>query len=689
MNLKHLLVAILACFIILLSLRLPVSSASEAQPKRPNILFIAIDDSNTMIGSYGGQAYTPNIDRLADEGMLFSNNYIAAPACNPSRISLLTGLRPSSTGVTSLGDLHADWRDYLADPQGPAYQNYGEGIGEIDSLFDHFRKNGYYVASAGKTYHDHAQLYDEKWDKLRTWQFWPGIGWPMNLPLHGLEDYYSSVTADWGAIENARDPHHSGEFYDETILPDYNNTQDALSILDSVPDDQPFFVGVGFILPHLPFYVPQRMLDMYPPETIQLPAVIPNDLEDIPPAAYGLVSQGGNFYDQTYIFDNDHEWRNVMRHYLASISYVDEQVGKVVDRLEALNLDEDTLIVFWGDHGFHLGGKSHLQKHTLWQEASASPLIIKVPGVTAPGSSTDAVVNAVDIFPTLVELAGLHMPSDFHRDGRSIVPLIEDTQTFWPWPATTYLGKWNQPDIERAAIRTRGWSYIRYDLSDTGPNLEEELYFRIVDPHEWYNLLSTKNGDPTQYHGVRYHLESILQGQSLSDGPPQAETSQQSAAAGFISALNLSGRDPNNDYLVFTIESLPANGRLYRSRDGLTVEEPITEQGTALVNIPGWSASVMYQPDANALSDMFSFSVSDGISTSRGRIDIKVVETPRYQAYLPLLGNFLVLVYSVVGLQTCARSRNEEVVKPVIVIDDTIELVNRGDGRSRILALGQ
>lgn len=189
----------LLAFLLALALYLNLSaspSIAVESPENPNILFISIDDLNTVPGVYGGQAQTPNIDRLAHEGMLFTNAHVAAPVCNPSRIALFTGLRPSSTGITNLGPAHRDWRTYLNHPDGPAYQHYGEGIGEIKTIFQHLQDNGYYTASAGKTFHDHEQLRDEPWDDLRMWNFWPGIGWPANLPLHGMSEYYDNATLD-------------------------------------------------------------------------------------------------------------------------------------------------------------------------------------------------------------------------------------------------------------------------------------------------------------------------------------------------------------------------------------------------------------------------------------------------------------------------------------------------------------
>ena len=190
-------------------------------------------------------------------------------------------------------------------------------------------------------------------------------------------------------------------------------------------------------------------------------------------------------------------------HYLAGISYVDQQIGRLLQILEDQGHLDDTIIILWSDHGYHLGEKAHLRKHTLWDVATRSPLIIKAPGLTQPGSSTDAVVNGIDLFPTIVDLAGLDMPTDFHRDGRSLMPLLKDPQAYWPWPSITTLGHWGQPTAEQSALRTRDWHYIRYNLFDNGPDRREELYHLAQDPHEWTNLLSPQNGDPAAYEPIR------------------------------------------------------------------------------------------------------------------------------------------------------------------------------------------
>lgn len=630
-----------------LTFALPTQAAgpapTEGRPRpvatRPNVLFVFFDDLLPTFGAYGGQAITPNLDRLASEGMRFNNAEANAVSCNPSRISMLLSLRPSSTGITSLSPEHIDWRTYLANPSSTGYQHFGPGISQIKTLFQHFRDQGYYVANAGKSFHSNEQLVAEPWDRLELWNFWPGIGWPKNTPLSGLNDYYSKTTidADWGAIESAQNPNPGQPYYSELTLPDFETANNGISILNNVPTDRPFFVAVGFVLPHLPWYVPQRLLDRYPVDAVQTPPVIADDLADIPPEGVSLVWQDGNFWDQKYIFDHPAEWKRAIAHSLAGTTYADEQLGRLLAVLDQKGLADNTIVVIWGDHGFHLGQKQHLQKHTLWEISTRVPLIIKAPGVATPGSTTNAVVNSIDIFPTLVELAGLSMPTDFHRDGRSLAPLLADPAAYWPWPGTTALGRYNAGTVDRASLRTRGWSYIRYNLTQPAANPQEELYFRANDPNEWRNLLSPLNGNPASYRGVRLHLESILKGQMLPDAPPTAASPTVTAWQGLSTGIQLSGDDPNQDYLAFRLTSLPSHGQLFYSPDGVRPGPEITQPGPLIPASAGWTAYVLYRPDAGAHTDGFSFSVSDGISAVAGTVSITVQPATLHHLAFPLV----------------------------------------------------
>lgn len=632
-SLRWMFLAALGTFLLLMLSSEKAPPAQATSPRSPNILFIAVDDLSTVIGAYGGQAHTPHMDQLAAKGTTFDHGYVTAVSCNPSRISMLTGLRPASTGITSLAEVHTRWREFLSNPNSPGYQNYGPGISQIKTLFEHFKDHGYFVANAGKVFHNNEQLNEEWWDVRYYWDFWPGIGWPRNMPLNGMNEYFQATGADWGVIEKAEKP--EGGYFSEADLPDHRITADALQIIDVLPEDRPFFLGIGYLLPHLPWYVPQRMIEQYPSESIQLPEVLADDLMDLPPQALWLVWQDGEYYDQRYVFSNERKWKEVIAYYLAGISYVDEQIGILLDALDQRGLLENTIIVLWGDHGYQLGQKQHLQKHTLWEEVDRMPLIILAPGIGQPGQHIEPVISSVDIYPTLVDLAGLPMPEDFPRDGRSMVPLMKDPDTFWPWPAITSLGRWAQSKVDRATIRTPGWRYINYDLDGSSNLPHEELYFHPTDPHEWWNLLSPHNGDPNSYHGVSSFLESMLRAQNGPDQPPTTHDVDVLAFAGRPLSLRLMGDDPNLDYVTFTIESLPAHGRLSTSLTGATELEPITHPGVQLPMHQGWSAWVIYHPDSDSRVDGFEFSVSDGRRKAFGSVHITIDTGPIYELKLP------------------------------------------------------
>lgn len=608
------------------------TTGAETPP--PNILFIAIDDLDTSIGAYGGQAQTPVIDGLAAAGVRFDAAYTDAVLCNPSRTSLVTGLRPTSTGIFDNTDAQKAWREFMETPGSVAYNNYGPGIGEITTLFQHFRANGYYVANSGKTFHNNQQQAEEQWDRNFSWPSWNSNGWPANAPLHGMDAYYDATISDWGAVEDGLRPAGMGQYFTEFDIPEYRIANNAITILNELPDDQPFLVSVGFVLPHNPRYVPRRLLDLYPPSDIVLPATLANDLDDVPPTPIQLISQGGAWYDQTYIFDDPDQWRGMLAAYYASATYVDEQIGRILTVLADRGLADDTIVVVWSDHGYHLGQKQHLQKNTLWRESARVPLIIYEPGQEA-GYGVTAPVNSIDLFPTFAELAGLSMPDDFPRDGRSLVPLLRDPQAPWPWPGTTFLAHYGEGTVSRAALRTPEWAYLRYGLDIDGPDMEEELYDYGSDPLEWTNLLSPLNGDPAAYGAIRDELEIVLQGQRLPDQPPVAQPMTVTAPLFVPYPIALAGADGNNDPLVFRITRLPERGRLFQSNDGVTPGAVIDSADTLVQHDWIDPAYVLYLSD-RYLHDSFEYSVTDGRRTASAQVTL-VNPHPLGIQFMPVL----------------------------------------------------
>jgi arylsulfatase A-like enzyme len=427
-------VVILACFLC------GTANAAEA---RPNVLFIAVDDLNDWIGCLGGhpQARTPNIDRLAARGTLFTNAHCQAPLCNPSRSSLLTGLRPSSTGICGLSP----------------------GIREVERTREHitlpqtFTAAGYHSFTCGKIYHDGSVKGDDRTAEFNTWGPAPGIGKPKT-PF--VQTPAKHPAMDWGVFPE-RDEDGG----------DYQIATAAIEALKAAPADKPFFVACGFRLPHVPCYAPQKYFDLYPAATTELPPVRDDDRADTPRFSWYLHWRLPE-PRLKYLKEND-QWLPLVRAYLASTSYMDAQVGRVLDALDATGRAGETIVVLWSDHGWHLGEKQITGKNTLWQRPTHVPLVFAGPGVTK-GQKCGRPAELLDIFPTLLELAGLPKRDDL--EGHSLGPQLRDANAPRPWPAITTHNTGNH------GIRTEQWRYIRY------ADGSEELYDVVNDPHEWANV---------------------------------------------------------------------------------------------------------------------------------------------------------------------------------------------------------
>ena len=408
-------------------------SAKTKSPTKPNILFIAVDDLNHWVGHLGRnkQVKTPNLDRLAKMGTTFTHAYCAAPVCNPSRAALMSGLLPSTTGVY---ENNTDWRPRIE-----------RGL----TLNGYLHDQGYWVGASGKIYHGNYER-DADWDSYEH-------------PKSAKQTLDASAKNDGvGGIKFAPLTNDSG-------VPDDKTTDWAIAELGK-KHDKPVFMGVGFHKPHMPWNVPRRYYDLYPLESIELPPHLKDDLADIPPAGIKMAKPDG---DHRAMLESG-RWKEAVQGYLAAISYLDEQVGKVLDAYEKSPERDNTIVVFWGDHGWHLGEKEHWRKFTLWEEGTRAPFIWIVPGVTKPGTRCERTVDFMSIYPTLCDLAGLPIPK--HVEGVNIKPLLADPTAAWDRPAlTTY-------HFQNHAVRTEQWRYIRY------ANGDEELYDEVNDPLEYKNL---------------------------------------------------------------------------------------------------------------------------------------------------------------------------------------------------------
>ena len=403
-----------------------------AHAEKMNILFLAVDDCNTWLvadpNRYTGKVIAPAMQKLAQEGVLFRRAYTAAPKCSPSRAAILTGVAPWVSG-------------YYQNAQ--ALEECPELHAAVN-LFRHFKNHGYYTASAGKITHSYPIGGDL--DRFRPHTRDPvppeKKGWLIHIPESEMGDtQYADI-----AIEELKKDH-----------------------------DKPFVIACGLFHPHSPWYVPQKYLDLYPVDAIKLPPRMEGDLNDIPEPGVKLADPK----EHAKIKDTS-SYQQKLLGYLASTSYADAQIGRVLKALDESPYRDNTIVVLWSDHGYHLGEKDHWGKGTLWEEGTHSLLMFKVPGMTQPNQVSHRIVSLLDIYPTLVELCGLPMPA--HMDGHSLVPLLKDPNLPWDRPARTgYTEKWERDVF--LSVRTQEYRYITY-----GDGLEE-FYHCAKDPHEWTNLI--------------------------------------------------------------------------------------------------------------------------------------------------------------------------------------------------------
>jgi arylsulfatase A-like enzyme len=416
--------------------------SSDVSKNRPNVLFMAIDDLNDWTGCLGGHpdVKTPNLDRLVQRGVLFTNAHCSAPACNPSRASLMTGILPSTSGVYHNPN---PWR------KSPVLK-------DAVTLPQHFMAHGYRVVGAGKIYHggfpDPPSWHDYFPSQQKNK---PNDPMPPNRPLNGIP---KTAHFDWGPVDVPDDEMGDSKVAD-WVIQQLNKSY-----------DRPFFIGCGFFRPHLPWYVPPKYFDMYPEEEVALPNVNENDLDDVPPIGKKMARPQRDHRKVT----EHKQWRKAVQGYLASISFVDTCVGRVINALDRSPHAGDTMIVLWSDHGWHLGEKLHWRKFALWEEATHNVLMYCVPGVTKPGQRCGRPVSMIDIYPTLIELCNLAPKKEL--EGRSLLPLLKDAGARWDRPALTTHGRQNH------SLRTERWRYIRYSDGT------EELYDHDTDELEWNNL---------------------------------------------------------------------------------------------------------------------------------------------------------------------------------------------------------
>lgn len=464
---------LLACVASLLMTSTSRAEQPASQPEsRLNVLFIAIDDLRPQLGSYGHQEmHTPNIDRLAVSGVRFSRHFAQVPTCGASRYAMLTGRRPSE-GI---------------DLSNEAFRQMRQGEYEVpESMVDLFRRSGYRTVGIGKISHypdGRAYGYDRPMnDNLEMPHSWDEMGLPYGKWKHGWNSFfaYADGTNRTDRLK-AGQPIPPAESADvpDTGYPDGLIAEAAIAKLAELKDRQePFFLAVGFFKPHLPFNAPQKYWDLYPEDKVEL-SPAPHAPENVHPFAIhdGSVEAARYTHPENWRQDEAHH-RHLRRGYKAAVSYVDAQVGKVLDALEAQGLADDTIIVLWGDHGWHLGDLAVWGKHTLFDWSLQSPLIIRVPGTQNAGGDAAGVVESLDIYPTLADLCGLETPADL--DGQSLRPMLENPSETVKEAA---FGYWHPGAL---SMRTDRYRLSRYQPKDS--EVVYELYDLENDPYETRNI---------------------------------------------------------------------------------------------------------------------------------------------------------------------------------------------------------
>lgn len=424
------------------------SSAQSEVSTKPNVLMVVIDDQNDWVGAFGGHPMvkTPNMDALAARGAALLNAQVPAPLCNPSRTAILMGLRPSTTGIYALSPYFRDvpkWKDWVTLPQ-------------------YFHDHGYRTSANGKVYHqvgNQGSEFDE-WGGLRDLV---GV-----KPDKRLIDPMPNKIIDWGVF-----PHNDED------TGDYKVASWAVEQIRNAPKTQPFFVAAGFHLPHVQTYVSPKWWALYPDDDSILPPVKENERAGLPRFSWYLHwSLPEHRLSEVQQYG---QWRNMVHAYLSATSFIDAQIGRMLDALNEAGLAENTIVVVFGDNGYHLGEKEITGKNSLWARSTRVPLIFAGPGIISGGRCTQP-VELLDIYPTLIDLCGLPPRTDL--DGISIRPQLENAQTRRDRPAVTDANPGNH------SVCSEQWRYIHY------ADGSEELYDMQNDPHEWNNLAQNPEYQP-------------------------------------------------------------------------------------------------------------------------------------------------------------------------------------------------
>ncbi len=468
--------------LFLLVLGSAISTGCADTVERPNVLFIAVDDLNDWVGCMRGhpQALTPNMDRLAARGVLFTNAHCAAPACNPSRAAVFSGRMPQASGV---------W----ANQSGQTLERTFPGARLLPTAF---QSAGYRVFGTGKLLHSGGkEAFDEYFSVGQRWSPLPRGApeyTPEELPTKGTQNPRhvakdsrgQDVILPLNRMPSDRRPDTpGGESFDwgpfDVPDADFGDTQITDWAIERInaDHDKPLFLGVGYYRPHIPLWAPQRFFDRFAESPGQLPEVKLDDLDDLSETAKKWAREPVTAGSHTTVLKHE-QWRPAVEAYLASVTYVDHEIGRLLDALDNSAIGDNTVIVLWSDHGWQLGEKEHWGKWTGWERSTKVPIIVSPPkrhaGRFAVGSSSAQPVGLIDLYPTLAELCNVEGPGSL--DGKSLVPLLREPQLSTGRAVVTMFNPNN------ASLRTDRWRYIHY------VDGSEELYDHQSDPNEWDNL---------------------------------------------------------------------------------------------------------------------------------------------------------------------------------------------------------
>ncbi|MEN3941155.1 sulfatase [Prosthecobacter sp. SYSU 5D2] len=436
----------------------------------PNVLFIAVDDLRPELGCYGTSfIQSPNIDKLAASSVLFDRAYCQVAVCNPSRNSVLSGFRSDTTTILANNT-------YLR----PA-------LPDVVTLPQHFKNHGYTSLSLGKIFH-HSQTEPgddpQSWSEPSWYQGQPYRHWFTKESEDFIKEMKQRPKKDQPRLIRAK-PYEAANEPDD-VYPDGQTALKAIETLQRLKSEgKPFFLGVGFVKPHLPFTCPQKYWDLYPEDSIRMPENsappegVPSpalhDLYEL--RSYGGIPRTGDIDEATAL--------KLIRAYRACVSFMDAQLGRVIDELDRLGLRENTIIVLWGDHGYHLGEQGLFTKMTNFELGTRVPLLVSAPGMKAPGQKSRALVELVDLYPTLAELAGLPVADSL--EGSSLAPLLDTPDRPWKKAAFSVYLRRGPEGYKGRSIRTDRWRYTEWK-TPKGKDAGTELYDHDNDPKETVNL---------------------------------------------------------------------------------------------------------------------------------------------------------------------------------------------------------